>query len=112
MQLRYEEVLLDMLNNLQKKTGNDSICISGGCAMNSVANGKVFTLSNLFIPPQPGDAGGALGATTYTYVYTSGKRLKFDPMQAYKGPSYKNDNFINEIKSNISTLKNITIKVT
>jgi len=113
VQLRYEEVMLDMLNNLQKKTGNDSICISGGCAMNSVANGKVLTLSNyknVFIPPQPGDAGGALGAAAYTYVSKSGKKMNFDPMQAYKGPSYESDSFISEVKEKISHFDNITIE--
>lgn len=83
IQLRYEEVVLDMLTYLHKKTGNDSICISGGCAMNSVANGKILTSSaykNVFIPPQPGDAGGALGAAVYTYVKESGPMTLWEAM--------------------------------
>ena len=113
VQLRYEEVVLDMVNSLQKKTGSDSICISGGCAMNSVANGKILTSSNyknVFVPPQPGDAGGALGAAAYTYVHESGNKMNFDPMQAYRGPSYENDSFIGEIKEKISNFENITIE--
>ncbi len=81
--------------------------------MNSVANGKVLSLSkykNVFIPPQPGDAGGALGAAAYSYVMKSKKPMNFDPMQAYKGPSYEMIALEAKLRTKFLTLKIFLLK--
>ena len=57
-----------MIKCLSKINPSKNLAISGGCAMNSVANGKIKTLNlydNVYIPPAPGDAGGALGSAAY-----------------------------------------------
>ncbi len=41
VQAMYEEAFFHLLDKLHKKHGNDAVTLSGGCAMNSVANGKV-----------------------------------------------------------------------
>jgi len=112
IQLRYEEVLLGMLNYLHKLSGNDALCISGGCAMNSVANGRVLRESpykDIFIPPQPGDAGGAAGAAAYTYVSKSGNRMEFIPTQAYVGPSFAEDDFYDDFVSKVEVIDDVSI---
>ncbi|MDB2531614.1 carbamoyltransferase [Alphaproteobacteria bacterium] len=61
----YEQALFHLLNSVHSKYGLDNLSFSGGCAMNSVANGKIFKntpFTNLYIPPAAGDAGGAVGA--------------------------------------------------
>jgi carbamoyltransferase len=61
----YEFILFYILNNLQKKTKNINLCLSGGCAMNSVANGKILkntNYKNIYINFAPSDSGGAIGA--------------------------------------------------
>ena len=60
----YEEVFFEMLNNIydEYKISNLSL---GGCAMNSVANGKIFRntkFKQVYIPASAGDAGGAIGS--------------------------------------------------
>ena len=61
----YENIFFHILNNLHKKYKNDNLSLSGGCAMNSVANGKIIkntSFNNIYISPNPGDAGGAIGS--------------------------------------------------
>lgn len=57
-----------MLNRLYDMTETDNLCIAGGCAMNSVANGKIFdrtSFKDIYIQSAAGDAGGAIGAAFY-----------------------------------------------
>ena len=64
-QIVYEEIFLKLLNNLYDKYKIKNLTLSGGCIMNSVANGKILKntpFKNIYIPPNPGDAGGAIGS--------------------------------------------------
>lgn len=64
-QAMYEEALFALLNALHEKYRCDNLALSGGCAMNSVANGKVYLKSpfkKMYLPAAAGDAGGAIGA--------------------------------------------------
>src|SRR5262249_54342292 len=66
----YEEVFFHVLNQLHQNHGLDSLALAGGCAMNSVANGKVLRQTpykRLYVQAAAGDAGGALGAAIYTW---------------------------------------------
>ncbi len=59
-----------MLNNLHKKTGCDNLCITGGVAQNSVANGKILAntpFSRLYVPSAGHDAGTSIGSALYFY---------------------------------------------
>jgi carbamoyltransferase len=65
-----EELIFHILNHLQKRTGLKNICIAGGVAQNSVANGKILdntTFENLYIPPAGHDAGTAIGSALWLY---------------------------------------------
>lgn len=64
-QAMYEEAFFALLNTLHRKYRCDNLALSGGCAMNSVANGKVYLQSpfkKMYLPAAAGDAGGAIGA--------------------------------------------------
>jgi len=64
-QAMYEEALFHVLNTLHARHGLDAVALAGGCAMNSVANGKVTLRSpfkQVYVQAAAGDAGGALGA--------------------------------------------------
>lgn len=61
----YERCLFEALNYAKEKVDSDNLVLTGGCAMNSLANGKISsftTFKNIYIPPASGDAGGAVGA--------------------------------------------------
>ncbi|MEN9574418.1 MAG: hypothetical protein RL514_2273 [Verrucomicrobiota bacterium] len=64
-QVMYEEALFALLAALHKKYQCPNLALSGGCAMNSVANGKVYLNSpfkRMYLPAAAGDAGGAIGS--------------------------------------------------
>jgi carbamoyltransferase len=65
VQAMYEEAFFALLTQLHAKYQCDNLTLSGGCAMNSVANGKVYARSpfkKLYIQSAAGDAGGAIGS--------------------------------------------------
>ena len=66
MQKHFENIIIKILNSLYDKYKIDNLCLSGGCAFNSKLNGLIKNETNfkkVFIQPNAGDAGGALGAS-------------------------------------------------
>jgi carbamoyltransferase len=85
----YEEAFFALVNSLHKRYGGDNITLSGGCAMNSVANGKVVRMSpfkNVYIQSAAGDAGGAIGAALVAAQRLDGSSQRFYMNHAYYGP--------------------------
>ena len=65
VQAMYEEAFFNLINQLHKRYDADALVLAGGCAMNSVANGKVLLKTpfrRLYVQSAAGDAGGAIGA--------------------------------------------------
>jgi len=65
-----EESLLSLCDKLSKITGSKNLCIAGGVGLNCVANKKIIESSafeKVFIPPDPGDGGAAIGAALYHF---------------------------------------------
>ena len=91
LQIITEEVVFKMLNYIQKETGSKNICLAGGVALNSVANGQILkntNFKNIWIQPAAGDAGTSLGAALYAY-YTILKNKRTEAQtDAYLGPEY------------------------
>jgi carbamoyltransferase len=86
-----EEVLLKLANTLHEETGLKKLCIAGGVALNSVANGRILRetpFEELFIQPSAGDGGGALGAALLGYNGVLGKPRTFVLDHAYWGKEY------------------------
>ncbi len=68
VQVVLEDALLGLCRRLHERTGLDRLCLAGGVALNCVANTRILAESpftDLFIPPDPGDGGGAAGAAMY-----------------------------------------------
>lgn len=65
-----EEVMLQLAEQISKRTGSKNLCLAGGVALNSVANGRIVRegpFEQVFVQPAAGDAGGALGAALYVH---------------------------------------------
>jgi carbamoyltransferase len=63
-----EDTLVDITRALHRETGLPDLCLSGGVALNGVANARILAESGferVFVPSAPGDAGCALGAALY-----------------------------------------------
>ena len=103
MQEMYEEAFFHILNHLGKTTGEKRLCLSGGCVMNSVANGKIFDntdFDDVFIQPAAGDAGGAIGAAYYVYNGILKNDRVGKMRTAYLGPTYSDGEIDSVIKGN------------
>lgn len=86
-----EEILLKMAKHAYKQTGLKKLCMAGGVALNSVANGRILRetpFEEVFIQPAAGDSGGALGAALYAYHVLLGQPRKFVMEHAYWGKGY------------------------
>ncbi|MEE8350512.1 MAG: carbamoyltransferase [Acidobacteriota bacterium] len=71
-----EKVILRMCRHLYKSTGKKHLCMAGGVALNSVANGRILRetdFQDLWIQPAAGDSGGALGAALVVWHRFLGK---------------------------------------
>ncbi len=91
MQAMYEEAFFHVLAHVGKKTGEKNLALAGGCAMNSVANGKVFERSDfreMWIQSAAGDAGGAIGAAFHVQHAELGRPRGFVMEHAYLGPEF------------------------
>ncbi|MBD1156053.1 carbamoyltransferase [Pelagibacterales bacterium SAG-MED16] len=94
LQAVYEEIFFKILNKIYKEQKLKKLCLAGGCALNSLANGKIFDNTNfkeVFIPPYPGDSGGAIGAAMYKFHLNKDKIHSIDNSSPYLGSSYTDD---------------------
>ena len=90
-----------MLNHLHKKTGAENICITGGVAQNSVANGKILentAFKNIYIPSAGHDAGTSIGSALYLYNQILGKKRLPEITTAYFGRKAHQDEIIAVLK--------------
>src|SRR5204862_130926 len=70
LQAVFEEAALHVLRHVRETTKAKRLCYAGGCAMNSVANGKIREATgfdDVFIQPAAGDNGTALGAAFHAW---------------------------------------------
>lgn len=104
LQSLYEEVFFHRLNWLQKKTGLKALCLAGGCALNSVANGKIFQRTNfrdVFVQSAAGDAGTALGAALYVWHKEMGRPREFVMEHSYWGPGFGDSTIVAALKNGL-----------
>ena len=93
-----EEIVLRMAEYAKQLTQKENLCLSGGVALNCVANGKLLKqkiFKEIWIQPASGDAGGALGAALFTH-YQLMKRERITSPQdsmngSFLGPKFDND---------------------
>ena len=68
VQYIYELRLMEFMNMAKSLTGKSNLVFMGGCALNSSANTKLWDIfKDIWIMPNPGDAGSSLGAAAALY---------------------------------------------
>jgi carbamoyltransferase len=103
-----EELIFHILTDLQKKTGLENICIAGGVAQNSVANGKLTRntpFKNVYIPSAGHDAGISMGAAMYLY-----NQILDQPRGPAIRTAYTGSRFSNEEIEKLLDARNIAYK--
>ncbi len=94
VQCMAEKVIFHILKNLHKKTGLENLCMAGGVAQNSVANGKITRntpFKNVYIPSAGHDAGISMGAALYVQHQLQKKERQPAIMSAFTGSHFSND---------------------
>lgn len=108
IQVVTEQTIFYLLNNLYEKTKCLNLCLAGGVAQNSVANGKLKNntpFTNIYIPSAGHDAGISMGAALYTYFAKNPSAPKKHVQNAYLGSRFSNEEIKNYLRS-----KNITFE--
>ena len=110
----YEFILFNILNRLHGRTHNTNLCLSGGCAMNSVANGKIINhtpYKKIFINHSPSDSGGAIGAGILA-LKDFNQEIKVESINnPYLGNKYSNEEVKNIIKNYENNFLDQKIKI-
>ena len=94
VQLVTEEIIIGLVNELYRQTSLTDLCLAGGVALNSVANGRILQetpIERLYIQPSAGDGGGSLGAALYAWNCELGNSDRFVMDHAYWGQEYSAD---------------------
>lgn len=93
-QVIYEEAFFHLLNALYSRYRLDALALAGGCAMNSVANGKITQSTpfrHVYVQAAAGDAGGAIGAAITVWHQLTGEARAGSMDHAYWGPAFDNE---------------------
>jgi len=99
VQMRYEEILFRVIKTVRMISDSNKLCLSGGCAYNGTANGKIVNethIDSIWIPPAPSDAGSAIGTCVH-YMVKNKLLLGKINRNPFLGPIY----FHNEIQKAI-----------
>ena len=104
IQVITEEIVLRLARSIAKDNESKNLCMSGGVALNCVANGKILKekiFENIWIQPAAGDAGGALGAALALWHKELKQErltsLKDNMHGSYLGPSFNNDEILDKL---------------
>jgi carbamoyltransferase len=114
VQAIYEEAFFALLHALYARHPSPNLALSGGCAMNSVANGKVYLrtpFKKMYLPAAAGDAGGAIGGATYilSRIAESKRRLHLD--SAYIGPAFPDEEIGQLLESKKREIGNVGCEI-
>jgi carbamoyltransferase len=91
VQQRFEEVFFHLLNRLHSQVPSTDLAMAGGCALNSVANGKIFDRTpfrRTYIQPAAGDEGLAIGAALHTWHSVLKQPRRHELKHSYLGPEF------------------------
>jgi carbamoyltransferase len=97
-----EIAMLNVVRMAIEKTGCRNVCLAGGVALNSKANGKIAAsglVDKMFVQPAASDDGVALGAALAVCLDGNGK-LPNKPMRhGYWGPSFDDEVIENALRT-------------
>src|SRR6185369_8457035 len=111
LQAAFENAAMHVLNHVYAVTKNPRLCLAGGCAMNSVANGKIRERTGfreVFIQPASGDNGTALGAAFHAWhaegAAPNGRR-EFVMEHGYWGPEFDDASIVATLRDRAGAIR-------
>jgi carbamoyltransferase len=100
LQRVFEEALFHVLRGVHRRVPHPNLALAGGCAMNSVANGKIrehTPFRELYVQPAAGDNGTALGAALHVWHVEHGQPRRWRMDHAYWGTAFSDDDIARTI---------------
>lgn len=97
-----EQCIFHMLRHLHRITGILNVCLAGGVAQNSVANGKITLqtpFENVYVPPAGHDAGLALGSALWQQHQVGNLPRTAPMLTPFTGISFTNEEVILTLKN-------------
>jgi carbamoyltransferase len=88
IQVVTEDILLRMVHGSCARSHTTKLCMAGGVALNSVANGRILRetpVTDLYVQPAAGDSGAAIGAALFVQHQILGAAQTFVMEHAYWG---------------------------
>tara|TARA_B100001057_G_scaffold392508_1_gene401108 strand:- start:3886 stop:5631 length:1746 start_codon:yes stop_codon:yes gene_type:complete len=109
----FEDLSIQIINDLYTLSPSNNLTLSGGCAMNSVMNGKILDntkYKNVYINHSPGDSGGSIGAGMIAIMKNHKETVSIsdDP---YLGPDFSNDKIFKIIQNYHTEFKRKNIEI-
>jgi carbamoyltransferase len=98
LQMVTEDVVIHVARDLARRTGSRLLCLSGGVALNCVANARILRdtdFERVWVPPCASDTGGPLGSALWLHHQTLGRPRRFEMTHPFFGREFSGD----EIKS-------------
>ena len=102
LQQRFEEIFFHLLNRLHERVPLENLAMAGGCALNSVANGKLFDQTpfrRTYIQPAAGDEGLAIGAALHMYHSVLKQPRRHELKHSYLGPEFSESRIQSALES-------------
>jgi carbamoyltransferase len=102
VQQRFEDAFFHLLNQLHTQVPLEDLAMAGGCALNSVANGKLFDRTpfrRTYIQPAAGDEGLAIGAALHTYHSVLKQPRRHQLKNSYLGPEFSESHIQSALQS-------------
>jgi carbamoyltransferase len=108
LQSVFETAAMHVLRHVYDVTKNPRLCLAGGCAMNSVANGKIreqTPFRDVFIQPAAGDNGTALGAAFHAWHGASPSSRDFVMEHGYWGPEFSDADIVDTLSAHAREIR-------
>ncbi len=97
-----ELAMMNVVRMAVEKTRCRNLCMAGGVALNSKANGKIVAsglVGKIFVQPAASDDGVALGAALAPYLENGGRLPNKVMRHAYLGPAFEDSDVENALRT-------------
>lgn len=96
-----EDAVLHIVRSMRSRTASRNLCISGGVALNCVANARILRdtdFERVWVPPCASDTGAPLGSTLYHWHQTLGQPRRMEMTHAFYGTAYSDDQIVEALR--------------
>ena len=101
LQSTVEETILHVVRALSKRHPSRNLCLTGGVALNCVANARILRdtdYRSIWVPPCASDSGAPFGSALWHYHQTLGHPRGFELTHSFYGKGYSDPEIIRALE--------------